>query len=126
MLIDDSETDNFVNKKMIEFTGVSKNILVINSGKAALDYLKSNNGKTSNIPDLIFLDINMPVVNGFDFLEEYNFFPESIKSKCKIVVLSSSDIHDEIEKMLSNEYVTHYITKPLSKRSIEQLQEVFA
>ena len=68
LLVDDNDTDNFISKRIIEITGFSNRVEVRNSGKSALDYLRENQENLENIPNLIFLDINMPVVDGFVFL----------------------------------------------------------
>ena len=64
MLVDDNDTDNFISKRIIEITQFSDNVIVKNSGKSALDYLAENIETPDAIPDIIFLDINMPIVDG--------------------------------------------------------------
>ena len=72
LLIDDSDIDNMVNKKVIEKTGVAKTIVIKKSAQSALDYLKDLSLNASDdIPDVIFLDIRMPEIDGFGFLEKY-------------------------------------------------------
>ena len=75
MLVDDNDTDNFISKRIIEITKFSTNVIVKNSGKSALDYLVENKEYPEAIPDIIFLDINMPIVDGFVFLYEYFIIP---------------------------------------------------
>ena len=65
MLVDDNDTDNFISKRIIEITKFAKRVEVKNSGKSALDYLKENQTNAENLPNIIFLDINMPIVDGF-------------------------------------------------------------
>ena len=91
MLIDDSSIDNFITTKMIEQSDLTKEITIMESGRKALFFLKENTSHIENLPDIIFLDLNMPVLDGFDFLKEFSDFPEVIKKKCQIVVLTSSD-----------------------------------
>jgi CheY-like chemotaxis protein len=123
MLVDDNDTDNFIHKRVIELTGFASNIIVKNSGKSALEYLESNKNVLSELPDIIFLDINMPIVDGFVFLFEYENFPDDLKNKCKIVILSSSDSKRDIDRIVDNEYVINFITKPLSEESLEKLKK---
>ncbi len=120
LLVDDNDTDNFIHKRIIELAGFSKNIIVKNSGKSALEFLEAN----QDIPGVVFLDINMPIVDGFVFLFEYDNFPEEVKQKCKIVILSSSDNKKDIDRIVDNEYVVHFITKPLSEESLEELKGI--
>jgi CheY-like chemotaxis protein len=120
LLVDDNDTDNFIHKRILELAGFSKTIVVKNSGKSALEFLESN----KDIPGVVFLDINMPIVDGFVFLFEYDNFPEEVKQKCKIVILSSSDNKKDIDRIVDNEYVVHFITKPLSEESLEELKGI--
>ncbi len=71
MLVDDNDTDNFISKRIVEITKFAKRVEVKNSGKSALDYLTENQNIPENLPNIIFLDINMPVVDGFVFLYEF-------------------------------------------------------
>ena len=81
MLVDDNDTDNFISKRIIEITKFAKRVEVKGSGKAALDYLRENQDSVENLPSLIFLDINMPIVDGFVFLYEFEKFNETVRNK---------------------------------------------
>lgn len=124
MLVDDNDTDNFIHKRVIELTGFAKNIIVKNSGKSALEYLETNKDNLEKLPNIIFLDINMPIVDGFVFLFEYENFPDSLKDKCKVVILSSSDNKRDIDRIVDNEYVISFITKPLSEEALVDLKKL--
>jgi CheY-like chemotaxis protein len=124
MLVDDNDTDNFIHKRVIELTGFAQNIIVKSSGKSALEYLETNKGNVNNLPDVIFLDINMPIVDGFVFLYEYENFPDSLRDKCKVVILSSSDNKRDIDRIVDNEYVINFITKPLSEEALDDLKKL--
>ena len=123
MLVDDNDTDNFIHKRVIELTGFANNIIVKNSGKSALEYLETNKDSIDKLPDIIFLDINMPIVDGFVFLFEYENFPDKLKDKCKVVILSSSDNKRDIDRIVDNEYVINFITKPLSEEALADLKK---
>ncbi|MBC8110181.1 MAG: response regulator, partial [Verrucomicrobia bacterium] len=88
MLVDDNDTDNFISKRIIEITKFAKRIEVKNSGKSALEYLEKEANNAENLPNIIFLDINMPIVDGFVFLFEFENFGEIVRNKCKVVILS--------------------------------------
>jgi len=122
MLVDDNDTDNFISKRIIEITKFAKRVEIKNSGKSALQYLEENQGDIDNLPDLIFLDINMPIVDGFVFLFEFEMFPDELKRKCKVVILSSSDNKRDIEKIVDNEYVIKFITKPLTDNALNDVK----
>lgn len=123
MLVDDNDTDNFISKRIIEITKFAPKVEVKTSGKDALEYLQRAQNNPELLPDLIFLDINMPVVDGFSFLFEFNFFPEFVKEKCKIAVLSSSDNKRDIERIIKEKYVITFITKPLTDEALKKVKE---
>lgn len=122
MLVDDNDTDNFISKRIIEITKFAKQVIVKNSGKSALDYLKEHQNDEEKLPYLIFLDINMPIVDGFVFLYEFEKFNELIRDKCKVVILSSSDNKRDIDKIVNNNHVIKFITKPLTEASLEEVK----
>lgn len=124
LLVDDNDTDNFISKRIIEITGFAGRVEVCNSGKSALDYLRNNLNNLENIPNLIFLDINMPVVDGFVFLYEFDKFPEAVKNKVRIAILSSSDNKRDIDKIVNNDHVINFITKPLMEDSLEEVSRL--
>jgi len=124
MLVDDNDTDNFISKRIIEITKFSSNVIVKNSGKSALDYLVENKESPESIPDIIFLDINMPIVDGFVFLYEYEKFSNSVKDKCRVIILSSSDNKRDIDKIINNDFVIKFVTKPLTEKTLEEIKEL--
>jgi len=121
MLVDDNDTDNFLSKKIMEHVNFSENILIKNTGKSALEYLHQNQNDLDKIPDIIFLDINMPIVDGFVFLYEYENFPPQLHEKIKVVVLSSSNNKRDINQFLNNRFVHQFISKPLSEKALMEL-----
>jgi response regulator RpfG family c-di-GMP phosphodiesterase len=122
MLVDDNDTDNFISKRIIEITKFSKGVEVKSSGKTALDYLKENQNNAEKIPSLIFLDINMPIVDGFVFLYEFEKFNELVRNKCKVIILSSSDNKRDIDKIVNNNHVIKFITKPLTEVALDEIK----
>lgn len=122
MLVDDNDTDNFISKRIIEITKFADRVEVKNSGKSALDYLRQNESNIDNLPNLIFLDINMPIVDGFVFLYEFEKFSDNIKDKCKVIILSSSDNKRDIDKIVNNNHVIKFITKPLTESALDEVK----
>ena len=121
MLVDDNDTDNFISKRIIEITNFAEEVIVKSSGKSALDYLNDNADNVTNLPEIIFLDINMPIVDGFVFLYEFEKFNVNIRDNCKVIILSSSDNKRDIDKIVNNDYVIKFITKPLTEKSLEEI-----
>lgn len=119
MLIDDSEIDNFINQKMIEGCNFAENVYVHTSSKSALEFLKNfdRNGVFPKelIPNIIFLDINMPIMDGFQFAEEFQKFGTELKEAIKIVFLTTSLNPQDQEKALKTPSVLKYINKPLTR-----------
>ena len=122
MLVDDNDTDNFISKRIIEITKFAERVEVMSSGKDALDYLKDNQNRPQDLPSIIFLDINMPIVDVFVFLYEFDKFNELVKSKCKIIILSSSDNKRDIDKIVNNNHVIKFITKPLTEVALDEIR----
>ncbi len=125
MLVDDNETDNFISEKIIEMSNFADKIIAMDSGSSALEYLQANANNEENIPDIIFLDINMPFVDGFVFLFEFEKFNSLIKSKSKIVILSSSDNKKDIDRIVDNPYVINYVVKPLSPEALKKIEGLY-
>lgn len=123
LLIDDNNIDNYINKFIVERAKIGETITVKNSPIEALDFLKNKEG---GFPELIFLDIKMPEMDGFGFLEAYSKFPEAKKNNSNIVMLTSSHNAEDIRKADENPYVKKYLIKPLDVSKLNDvLKEVF-
>jgi CheY-like chemotaxis protein len=122
MIIDDSEIDLLVNESVLKFAGFTGNIVAKQSAAEALKYLNENSGLTNRIPDIIFLDIRMPDMNGFGFLEEYCKLPRAITQKSKVIMLTSSLDDNDMRNAKNNKYVIDYLVKPLTEEALNGLK----
>ncbi|MFM7900769.1 MAG: response regulator [Bacteroidota bacterium] len=119
LLVDDNEIDNFINERIIVSSGFCANVVVKFSADAALDYLREVSTDPAQVPDVIFLDLNMPVKDGFGFLADFASLNDNVKSKSKVIVLSSSISPDDINRASVNPHVYKYLNKPLSEKYLE-------
>jgi len=114
MLVDDNPDDNFFHEREIKKNNSETIVVTKSTGMEALEYLKSPQDSRAN-PDLIFLDINMPGMNGWEFLKEYNLLDKQLQSKAVIIMLTTSDNPDDQARAKTWDFVSDYITKPLTK-----------
>jgi CheY-like chemotaxis protein len=122
MLVDDNEIDIFINQKVLEFNNFSSEIINIQAAQLGIDYLKNSDIK--DIPEVIFLDLNMPIVDGFRFLFEYDQMKHEVKEKSSIVVLTSSDNVRDKEKIAANKDVLAFISKPLTDKKLIEIRSL--
>jgi CheY-like chemotaxis protein len=125
LLIDDSESDNFYHARKIKKMGITDNIHICYSGEEALDYLKSELEGIHPQPTLIFLDINMPGMNGWEFLEEYEQLEVSQKGEVVLTMLSNSI--DERDRERSQQYksVHGFYSKPLNEEYLANILQTY-
>ncbi len=124
MLVDDDEINNFITVKLIRKAYPDSVITTYLNGRLAIDKIKNIlEYNPENIPDYILLDINMPVMNGWEFLEEYKVLNLDPDKKITIYILSSSVFSNDVDKAKSYESVANFISKPLN---LEAIKEVFS
>jgi CheY-like chemotaxis protein len=124
MLIDDNEIDNLINQKMLEASNLAETIFMHTGAKGALEFLKNIEKLSTNgvgIPEMIFLDIDMPLMDGFQFLDEFEKLSDYIKNNCTIIMLTSSINPQDLSKAKKSNYVKKYINKPLTQEALEKL-----
>ncbi len=123
LLIDDNDADNFFHERVIKKTGCASKVVTKESGEEALEYLKSMTDGKYPKPDLIFLDINMPRMNGWEFLEEYEKLELSQKASIVLIMLSTSLNPDDEKKAKDNPLINDFVNKPLIKDNLREIIE---
>ncbi|MBB2145273.1 response regulator [Pedobacter sp. LMG 31464] len=121
MLIDDNEIDLKINAKLISITKLFEEIIICQSAEEALDYLSRNMNDDDKLPNFILLDIQMPEMDGFEFLEQYKKFSTALTDKCPVAMLSSTLDFGDTQRAEANPYVIKLLKKPLSPKELAEL-----
>jgi CheY-like chemotaxis protein len=122
LLIDDDEVSNYLSKSLLAKFMISNGIQTVSSGMEALQFIVNYDPDLNSCPELIFLDINMPVMSGFEFLDSFRQLTFLNKENVRIVMLTNSYNEDDVEKC--KEYgVLQYVNKPLTDQKIKDLIE---
>jgi len=129
LLVDDDDTTNYLNRRLLNEMKVAKEIMVLKNGKEALDYLSRACGEVPSPehprPDLIFLDIKMPVMDGFSFLEEYHKLGLDSSDFVIILMLTSSASFYDLERLKNFSKVKKHFSKALTKHDVQEIMKEF-
>jgi CheY-like chemotaxis protein len=126
LVIDDDPINNVICKTLIHTLRFSEVVYSFVRAKEALDYLRNATEKQpEKIPQVIFLDVNMPEMDGWEFLEEYDKLAADFKESCLLYMLSSSVNREDMRKSEHYKYIRDFIQKPLSPVSLEDVQGTY-
>ncbi|AXT62084.1 response regulator [Aquimarina sp. AD10] len=120
-IIDDDNIYINLVSKIIELRRLSKSVLVFNNGKEALDFFLASLQNGGKIPEVIFLDINMPIMDGWEFLKEFSKIKNQGFSNINLYVVSSSIDSRDIERAKAIDIVSDYIAKPIKLNDFERI-----
>lgn len=119
LLVDDDYVCNFLNQKVLASMGIANTIDTASNGKEALNLLNEYFMGSRAFPDIILLDLSMPVMDGFEFLEAFKKMEMPHKDKISIVIVTSSQDPDDIRR--AKEYgIDHYLNKPVSPEDLRE------
>lgn len=125
MLLDDNELDNFINQKVIEANHFAEKIYTNTSGKSALEFLNNllvlDESSQVILPQVIFIDINMPIMDGFQFIRSLKALPQNKLKDCKLVILTSSMFEEDQHK--AKELISNivFLNKPLNETALDRV-----
>ena len=122
-VIDDDEVFQLIIRKQIEMKNIDCEMMNFFNGQEASDFFKSLEPGSEKTPDLVMLDVNMPVKDGWGFLEDYAQVSSDVKGKVKLYMVTSSVIQSDIDRAESNADIVGFVSKPLTN---DKLEEIFA
>ncbi|MEZ4953051.1 MAG: response regulator [Saprospiraceae bacterium] len=125
LLIDDSKADNFIHKRVIKKADITDNIIVKYSGQSALEYLTTKVDGHYPTPELVFLDINMPGMDGWEFLEEYEKLEEAQRAGVIVCMLTTSIAEKDQQRANNYAKISSYRHKPLTDQMLFEILETF-
>ncbi|HVB04567.1 MAG TPA: response regulator [Chitinophagaceae bacterium] len=120
-LIDDDPIHQQIAKMMIDRQDIPPKIQSFQEAELALEYLKTNASDPGSLPDLILLDLNMPIMDGWDFLDEFEKIRNSFSKPISIHVLTSSVNEDDVTRATKYSSVSGYLVKPMNRDAIAKL-----
>jgi CheY-like chemotaxis protein len=125
LVIDDDEPTNFLNQIIVESSGCAQHVKAVQSGQEALEYLTAVEKDKCPRPDLIFLDINMPAMNGWEFLEKYRSLSKEEQGKIMVVMLTTSLFPEDRLKAEELPEVSGFENKPLTSEKLDKILAKF-
>lgn len=119
LIIDDNEIDSFILERVLSDTQFDCQIHIEDWAEDGLTYLQQRT--LAELPEVIFLDINMPAMNGFEFMEQFHKLSDSIKNYCKVVLVTTSNHVNDRERAIKDPLIYGYLLKPVSVEKVSEI-----
>lgn len=123
MIIDDNRIDLYIASRMITKNNFGKKVLQYSSALEALKYLQENQENIPRLPEVIFVDIYMPMMSGFEFMVEYNRLPTALKKHCRVFIISSSVDEQDVAKANRDKNILAMEEKPITKEFLSGISD---
>ncbi|MBU2996577.1 response regulator [Cellulophaga baltica] len=120
-IVDDDDIYKYSVKRTLKNQELTRKIITFSNGEEAIEFMMDNLNKNENLPDVIFLDINMPIMDGFQFMEEYVKIKPTVGKEIVIYMVSSSIDSTDIKRAKSIREVSDYLIKPISPNELTDL-----
>lgn len=122
-VIDDDDVFQLIIRKQIEMNNFNYEILTFPNGEEAISYLTQNIDNSDHLPHIIMLDVNMPIKDGWEFLEEYKLLKDGVRREINLYMVTSSVIQSDIDKASRDKNILAFISKPISNQRLEEMLE---
>ena len=123
LIVDDDEIFIFLMQHQFQNAGLLRNITYAANGRKAVDYLVENSHNPESLPDIILLDLNMPELDGWGFMNEYAVLKQKFSKKTDIYIMSSSISTRDAERAMAIKEITDFIVKPVTIDKLKQIIE---
>jgi CheY-like chemotaxis protein len=121
IIIDDNPIERYFSSRIILYNNFAKNVIEFSLANEALTYLEKNQDNTSQLPQIILIDLYMPHFSGFEFLEAYDELPQIVKNKFKVFIISNTINNLDIARVCRDQNVVSFHQKPITKEFLDQI-----
>lgn len=120
-VVDDDEVFQLIIRKQIEMNDLTCQIMPFLNGQDILDFLTENHNNNQALPDVIMLDVNMPIMDGWEFLDAYRDLSPDLRKQIRLYMVTSSVIQSDIDKAKKDKNILRFISKPISNQQLAEI-----